>query len=246
MKPRGLDRILRAAHESAVAAEPSRPPGQTDRCLSLPRLAEGVQAGFSPAELAHVEECDFCQKVLRIEWSVECPSLTQLARHLAGQSAFSRSLAAHVDEDDCGRCRCLLGSKILQAAAAVLAATDEMPAMLDALRPQPAMLPALVGATGSTTRRPFQERFQDPATGLTVGLRERSDGELTVHLESDDPNRSGQSYRVEVLGTRRQLEIVLTLGRDEDGLCTAQGGLGSFAEVAPELGETCQLLVAPA
>ena len=117
MSPGRWEPLLRAAFEHEAEQSAARHPQERGDCPPLSRMARAVAESWTPAELEHLPHCARCQKVLTAEWRAGCPAPWELLRHLAGRSPYARSLDAHLDADECPRCRRLMGSKVLRALA---------------------------------------------------------------------------------------------------------------------------------
>jgi hypothetical protein len=59
-----LVNVLRAVQRLDEEKAPKQHRLQTPQCPSLPRLAAGVQGGWTPEERAHVAACPYCQMLL--------------------------------------------------------------------------------------------------------------------------------------------------------------------------------------
>jgi len=246
MSDKNLVRALHAVHALDVQQAPKQHRLKTPQCPSLPHFAVALQQGWTPEEGAHVTGCAYCQTITAMEWRMACPGLLTLVLHLAGASYNVQAMQHHLEDDACRRCQRLLQSRWLHALAQMILTGQRtlahVQALVDATVATFAPLQALVGAFAPTTRRPFQARAVHPDGSLTVTLREATDGNLVVHVETPDPGKSGQKVRVEVVGEGEPLVAEVILEAQGAYGCAGLHIFGVFAELAPRLGADCAVL----
>ncbi len=246
MSDKNLVRVLRAVHKLEVQKAPKQHRFKTPQCPSLPRFAVALREGWTPEEREHVSECRYCQKIIAMEWRIQCPSLLSLILHLAGACPDKQAMQYHLDE--CQRCLRLTQSPWLQGLAALVQAGQRMQAqveaMLNAVVTAFASLPAPVGAFAPTTRPPFQLRAMSEDGSLIVTLRETDEGELVVHVKTLDPQQAGRIVHVEVIGKGEALTAEVVLQPQGEHGCAGRHTFGKFSELASRLGADCAVLAA--
>jgi len=229
VKQENLLAAIRVAMEGPAMQETvTRHSRQTDDCLSLPAFVLALRRGFSKEELAHVGDCAFCQKMVAMEWRLDCPSLVTLARIRNGTLPHRYAPQEHLEE--CESCRERLESPLVRALAAAGSALA-----VDTILPA-----SVMGYAGKDEIR-LPLLAQDKQEGLTIALQER-DGRLMGLLLTDDPTRAGQRLRIDLFDEKGQSvkSAELVLIKDDYG-CAASLDFGSFRDCVRQLGSECAL-----
>lgn len=264
LEPQTADLLLEV-HAWEVERPRMQHRDRTPDCLSLPALDRALTSGFTTGERVHVTACSFCQKVIAMVWRLECPSLTLVLLHLAPSSPVSGAMAEHLERDGCRRCQRLTGSRVVKVivdrlgqCAASLEGVDVpgaaadfgfLPAAVGAFA-SPPWVPAVEDAEGIPVGEadeqgspwPFRLRAK-VETGMTAILRQTDRDTLVVHVQSANPVDAGRSVHVEVAGEYQSLEASVLLER-RGRRCEGRYTFGRLADLRPQLGGSCALVVA--
>lgn len=237
---------LKETHRRSLA-EIAVPEVARPGCPSLIRLAECLAKGWGKEELAHVQGCLHCQKIVAAEWRIECPDLGTLARHLAGVSPFADAMRIHLQGHSCERCARRLESPWLAGIASPLRAGTLAESKLEELQNRIvlssvplAVAPAFEPAEGVPAFRTHQSTSRDGSIEVTL----RSEGaELCLYLNAFDAADAGKTATVEVLGLKLRLKAQVAL-KLVDGIgAFGAHNFGKLSQLAAGLGPSIEILV---
>ncbi|MGC4052812.1 MAG: hypothetical protein QM757_26070 [Paludibaculum sp.] len=237
--------LLRAASDAHVQASTPSHSGQTPDCPAFAAFAGERLDDWSDSDLEHISACPYCYKLLAFRFRAECPSLTELVKHLAGTSAFSPAVAMHLSEDECPRCTAILNASWTTLAAAALTAGRLT------LQGVSALASATAFAFAPQTAKPEfaspAEKFDLPitagdGTGIMVATVIKAKSLAVLYVQARGPGMAGRNALVDIRGTRASRRAVVPLeqiGRSASGMYC----FGPADELLSELGEGLSLFV---
>lgn len=203
-------------------------------------------------EKRHIDEegCRRCSSLIKsFERNMQHPSLSVLVGRLLGRLTEdeARVVKYHVEDGECQRCQGVTQSRWLRGLAGMVQGGRrtgrQVQAISSGFAAAFALAPAPVLSFGPA-RPPFRLRATSPDGSLTVTLWEPSPADLVVHVETPDLEKAGRKARVELVGEGEPLKEVDIVLEGQGDRCTGQLRLGSFAELAPQLGAGCTVLAA--
>lgn len=111
LKESTVEDLLRlVSAEKAHEAPTGEHPLQTEACPPLSLFPKAVREGWPSEWIAHVSNCPYCQRLIGLEWRLECPDVPTLMRYLADPEhfPFREAMEFHLNVDRCSRCHLLL------------------------------------------------------------------------------------------------------------------------------------------
>jgi HEAT repeat protein len=196
---------------------------------SLASFAAGIRGGWEPYQKEHVRECDFCQRLVAVEWSIRHPEFKILAAYSGDPLLFPYAPAMQRHLDKCRRCTLLLKSPLMGAVAALARFGKQLE--LAALSLQ-APLPAL------QQMAPVQEcvyAYENEGDS-SLTLHESESHSLMVLADISPEGMPRDRVRVEIIGQNGYRALDSKVGVDFE--------VSSVIEAAREFGEDLVLLAA--
>jgi hypothetical protein len=236
---------LKETHRRSLAEMPVPEPARAG-CPSLIRLAECLAKGWGKKELAHVQGCLHCQKIVAAEWRIECPDLGILARHLAGVLPFGEAMRIHLQSHSCQRCGRRLESPWLAGIASLLRAGTLAESKLEELQNRIVLssvplhvAPAFEPADGAPAFATIQSTSRDGSIEVTL----RSEGaELCLYLNAFDAAQAGKTVTVELLGLNLRLKAQVALKLVNGIGAFGAHNFGKLSQLAAALGPSVEIL----
>jgi len=239
------DNLLRAAAEAHLATMPHQHYLKTPACPPLPRFAGRELPELSAAEAEHVKSCGYCQKLLTIRFRHDCPGIADLIRFQTGTSYYGKALELHLQDDECPRCRAVLGSAWMAALAEGWRTGRVALQRLLVIAKETA-----VGSAGLMLQPEFASPAQCPAFRITAGdasglmlatlINERA--EAVLYIEARGPGMGGRRAYVDVSGPKGRLTALVPLeqiGKSATGIHR----FGPTADLISRVGDEITLFV---
>lgn len=231
------------ANEDRAAWDQIMAERRAQGCLTFPRLEAALyQNDWTVAEWRHLDDCERCRHqrdVMAADlWH---PAAAQVILHALGRrdGDGAAEVGRHLAADRCIRCTRIHDRAGVAVIRKVLdAARKRLTVAGSGLMP----LPTRAVLMASTDRLAFRVSATDPASALTVTVRETEGRRLVARVEAPIAD-VGRTVHVAVLGTGEagnlQADLVLTARR---GRAWAQHDFGAFDACLTALGRDCIVL----
>lgn len=187
-----------------------RPMGWTERCPSIAMFNPCVRSGWPSEYREHVADCDYCQRMVGLDYRIECPGPVALAQYKA-RSMNAKAFALHLNKDKCPKCTAALESspvvallvRIMNATQGLATAAkagwlaptkvaDWLLTLPNRARVVGLPLPLLVGGAGSLHFLPPEEVYRETASVDDVTAEIFADEEdFEVFVSADSNSESG-------------------------------------------------------
>jgi hypothetical protein len=239
------DGLFQAAAAAHVRAAPRQHYLKTPACPPITRFSAPELPEWSGAELAHVESCPYCQKLLNMRFRQDCPGIADLIRFRAGSSPYKKALESHLEEEQCQRCQTVLDSAWMTALAQTWrAGAPVLQRLRDWARE------TAIGSAGLAMQPEFASPTDSPAFRITAGdaagsmlatlIDERS--QAVLYIEARGEAMVNRRAYVDVFGPKGRVSAVVELeqiGKSATGVYR----FGPTAGLIAAAGDTLTLFV---
>jgi len=200
----------------------------------MARFAEGVHGAWTALQIEHVRRCDFCQRLVALEWNSRHPEVKTLAAYAANPEDFpyAAAMRRHLERDACRRCALLSRSPLVKALAA-LVRLDKKPLEVIAL--------GLEARLRFQQMAPPQEEVYayEADGGSSLTLHQGGDDSLLVSANINPMTAPSGRVLLEIIGEHGYRATDLPAYEDSR-VC------GSVQEARHEFGEHVAMLAASA
>jgi hypothetical protein len=237
--------LLRDAAAAHLESAPRQHYLKTPACLPMTSFAGRELPEWTEAETEHVASCAYCLKLLAFRLRQECPGIAELIRFQAGTSPYARAVEAHLEDDQCARCRAVLGSSWMKVLAESWRAGRAVLANLQALARDTA-----IGSAELAMQPEFASPAQGQAFRITAGdasgsmlatlINERA--QAVLYIEARGAGMAGRRAFVDVSGPKGRLTAVVPLeqiGKSATGIHR----FGPTADLIAAVGDNLTLFV---
>lgn len=241
----GGNDLLLAAAEAHARTAPRQHHLKTPDCPPITRFAGPDLPEGSAAEIAHMESCAYCQKLLTMRFRQECPGIADLIRFRVAATPYRAALEAHLDQEQCLRCRAVTGSAWINALAETWRTGASGLQKLVELAKETA-----IGSSGMIMQPEFASAVQGPSFRITAGdatgsmlatlINERS--QAVLYIEARGPGMDGRRAYVDLAGPRGRLTAIVALeqiGKSATGIHR----FGPTADLMTGVGDNITLFV---
>lgn len=233
-----LDRMLREL-DDLERQRLGRRARRTRECVPPAKLTPWAARGqWTADELAHVESCGYCQRMIAIGWRVEHPASPMMIRALLryvldpNGAPDHKALAFHLDEDQCETCWNRLESGWFRVLVGIFKPISSHATWVVGEL-------ALVEVGGLFSREGSDERAEGQATDADSGLRvswhvdDRK--HLVAYAESRDRALIGRGVRLELVGEADSIGFQELFVDIADGTVSARHDFGPAAALLTDI-----------